>query len=391
MDVSRTHAVSIASSSSTQSVNVLPPPAPFFVRNGRRYPRDRPNPLPCDLAELQRQNLRTMLVSSVLGKPICCPPRFLPKTHQLRILDIGCGTGYWSYLIHQHLVSSGWKAPSFIGLDTAQSAPDLGKQGMDWRFVAHDLRRPLPFSDSQFDLVIMKDMSLVTPVGEGTQQLLDETIRVLKRGGALEIWECDHAIRCLQLDHSASFSRTSEEELTQAKKTATYPINSATVFGEPQNTYLHQASAWIENILDARGLSATPGSRMTAALLQEPDDLCEIGFRRVAVPLTETRWERESGIDWESKIFPDQEQPTKDQGDEVQSVLTDEQAALRATALMTVVQILEGLEPLLTDLSRKNAEEWARWWSGMKGNLLQGRGAEHGECLEIGAWWARKR
>ena len=42
--------------------------------------------------------------------------------------------------------------------------------------------------------------------------------------------------------------------------------------------------------------------------------------------------------------------------------LTDEQAALRYTALLVVIQMIESLEPLLKEVSGKNQEEWQRWW-----------------------------
>jgi len=44
------------------------------------------------------------------------------------------------------------------------------------------------------------------------------------------------------------------------------------------------------------------------------------------------------------------------------TTLTEDQAALRYTALLVVIQMIESLEPLLKEVSGKNQEEWQRWW-----------------------------
>jgi hypothetical protein len=71
--------------------------------------------------------------------------------------------------------------------------------------------------------------------------------------------------------------------------------------------------------------------------------------------------------------------------------LTEDQSALRRTALMTVVQMIEGMEPVLREISGKNSEEWGNWWTSMTANLTDpSRGSLTGESLELGAWWATK-
>jgi hypothetical protein len=58
---------------------------------------------------------------------------------------------------------------------------------------------------------------------------------------------------------------------------------------------------------------------------------------------------------------------------------------------LSVVQMIESLEPLLKEVSGKNSEEWGHWWTSMMADLMDpSRGAVSGECLEIGAWWATK-
>lgn len=117
-------------------------------------------------------------------------------------------------------------------------------------------------------------------------------------------------------------------------------------------------------------------------LLQEPDTLQDIGFRRVAIPFGEMNWECE-----DQERYPVSRGKTKDGRG---SVLNEEQASLRATALLNVIQFIESMEPLLKEVSGKNQEEWQRWWNWMIADLYENDGASSGVCLEIGAYWARK-
>ena len=132
-------------------------------------------------------------------------------------------------------------------------------------------------------------------------------------------------------------------------------------------------------------------------LLQEPDTLHSVGDRRVAIPLGELRWEREQAATASDPPKPKRREsdsqrpnPKKTRVALDTGTLTDEQAALRYTALLVVVQMIESLEPLLKAVSGKNQEEWQRWWAGLMSNLLEQKGASSGECLEVGVWWCKK-
>ncbi|KAF2835828.1 SAM binding motif-containing protein [Patellaria atrata CBS 101060] len=376
---------SISSSSTSGTDN--PPPArnQLILRHGRRYLRDLPYPLPVDLPEMQRQNLSTLLATTIFGKALCSP--YAVEHRPRKVLEIACGSGYWSSLCHDYFCTLGWNDVSFTGLDIVPLAPDLRKQGMDWRFVQHDLRRvPLPFEDEEFDIVVMKDMSLVVPLLH-SQKVTDEAIRVLKRGGTFEIWDCDHTIRSI-LPHPPPPPGKHPEYENCAAATGTFMISPITPFAPVQNKYLHDSNAWIEEALDRRKLPAQPCTRVTQVLLQEPDLLCDIEYRRVAIPLGELRWERDSGERFLSQRRESEAARGKARAGE--TVLTEDQAALRYTALLTVIQLIESMEPLLKEVSGKNQEEWQRWWGWMMVDLLEQKGASSGECLELGAWWARK-
>lgn len=364
---------------------------PFVLRHGRRYLRDLPYPLPCDLQELQRQNLHSLLQTSVFGRALGSSPN--PQHPPKKVLEIACGSGYWSSLCHDYLYRLGYQDVHFTGLDIVPIAADLRKQDIDWTFVQHDLRKvPLPFDDQEFDIVVMKDMSLVVPLGSASQRILDEAIRTLKSGGALEIWETDHIIRSI-LPHPPPPPGKNPHEYACAVSTGTFMISPITPFTEVHNKFLASSNSWITEALDKRKLSPTPCARISQMLLQETETLHAVENRRVAIPLGELRWEREAAAERQSAN-------TNRRGSEAarskknsafdSATLTEEQAALRHTALLVVIQMIESLEPLLKEVSGKTQEEWQGWWGSMMTNLLQERGASSGECLEIGVWWCQK-
>ncbi|KAM0716094.1 hypothetical protein Q7P37_008608 [Cladosporium fusiforme] len=349
---------------------------PYELRHGRRYLRDLVYPLPVDLPEVQRQNLRTLLGCSVFGRAVCAPR--VTKQVPQKVLEVGCGSAYWSSRCHEYFTTLGYRSVSFTGLDVAPLAPDLKKQGVNWTFVQHDMRRsPWPFEDGEFDLIMLKDLSLVVPLGGASQHFLDECIRLLKVGGTLELWESDHVLRSL-LPHPPPPNSKQREEHDIAVQTGTFLIGPGTPFAPAQNKYLSHANAWIGEALDRRKLPPTPCARVAHSLYQEAEALCDIGIRRVAIPLGELRWEREKG-------------PNDDKGKLRERNLSPDQVALRQTALLSVVQMIESLEPLLKDVSGKNSEEWGHWWASMMADLMDpSRGSISGESLEIGAWWATK-
>lgn len=362
---------------------------PFVLRHGRRYLRDLAYPLPCDLPELQRQNLYTMLATSVLGRPLGSTPD--PSHPPTRVLEIACGSGYWSSLCHAYLSDLGYDDVSFTGLDIVPLAGDLRRQGIDWRFVQHDLRRvPLPFDDAEFDIVVMKDLSMVVPLGAPSQRTLDEATRVLKRGGTLEIWETDHLIRSI-LPHPPPPPGKNPDDYDCAVATGTFLISPITPFTDVQNKFLQDSNAWIQEALDRRKLSPTPCARISQMLLQEVDVLCDVQNRRIAIPLGELRWEREARAERIPLKRRDSEAARgRKGGSALDTILNEEQAALRYTALLVVIQRIESLEPLLKEVSGKTQEEWQRWWGWMMTNLLEAKGASSGECLEVGVWWCHK-
>ncbi|OAK99835.1 hypothetical protein IQ06DRAFT_294248 [Phaeosphaeriaceae sp. SRC1lsM3a] len=364
---------------------------PFVLRHGRRYLRNVAYyPLPCDLPELQRQNLHTLLATSIFGRALGSTPS--PQNPPKKVLEVACGSGYYSSVCHDYLSGLGYEDVQFTGLDIVPIAGDLQRQGIAWNFVQHDLRKlPLPFDDDEFDIVVMKDLSMVIPLGAPSQRVLDEATRILKSGGTLEIWETDHIIRSI-LPHPPPPPGKNPQEYACAVSTGTFLISPITPFTEVQNKYLQDSNTWIQEALDRRKLSPTPCARISQMLLQETETLYDVENRRVAIPLGELRWEREQAGERNNAKRRGSEAGKLKKGNVAfdSVTLTEEQAALRYTALLVVIQMIESLEPLLKEVSGKNQEEWQRWWGWMMTNLLEQKGASSGECLEVGVWWCKK-
>ena len=341
----------------------------FFKREGgRRYLRDPnlPYPLPVDLTELHRQTLRTVLLVQLWGAPFC-NDNFDEDTPPTKVLEIACGSGLWSSACHDYFKRHGHTEISFTGMDVAPLAPDLDKQGLQWRFVQHDMsKRPWPFDDHEFDFVFIKDASLCDNKSSFYEPPLMEAARVLKTGGVAEIWDGDHVFRSL-LPNPTSPPNVPEEDLEHAKKNAAFIVASGTGFAPVQNKFLIDYNEWIEEALTKRGLRTTPCLVMRLAFEMGSDWFTDVDGQRMALPLSETRWEQEAGV-----------------------TLSRQQLATRETALMITVQFIEAMEIALKAESGKRQDDWDRWTAAMKDDLINKKGTLGGECLELGAWWATK-
>ncbi|KAK4181506.1 hypothetical protein QBC36DRAFT_84010 [Triangularia setosa] len=408
---------------------------PFVVRNGRTYISDQslPYPLPVDLEELHRQSLKTMLLLQLYGRPIC-DPTFINKPPP-RILEIGCGTGFWSMTCYRYYEARGQHTNmSFTGLDIVPLAPPTGgpdvsesaksassalpgasdirpDKDMNWTFVQHDLRKlPLPFPEGSFDFVMVKDMGLATPMVM-QQGLIDEYIRILVPGGTVEIWETDHTLRMLRPhvpEPSAGSggaeaggggesgdANSGEDEQKDVMEMGAYLMTANTPLSQPLNNFLLEYNGWISRALEGRGLFWMPCTVIGPALIQEAEVLAGVGSTRLAIPLSEVRWEREGvgGVvtkDGKSYIDTKARRLGKD-GAPVGKALGPVATAVRRTALTVVVQQIQSMEHILREVSGKSQDEWDAWMGKMMNDLVRENGTSWGECLEVGAWWAKKR
>lgn len=327
-----------------------------------------------------------------IGLPkTCLPTQRLPEP-EVADSEFCCR----SSAVHDHFKQEGHSDISFTGLDIAPLASDLQKQGMNWRFVQHDLRKiPLPFKEGEFDFIFVKD-TVFCAAAAGVVELdpLTELMRYLKPSGVIEVWESDLLLRSLL--PSPPSMKMSCDDVKQAEATATYLIAPGTPFAKAQNRYIQDYNAWAEKAAEKIDCTAAPCAIMGLTFSSDPDVCGSVGSRRVAIPLSEIRWEREEvgedyarlkniGRDKRSSKPPSKREPSSNC-----KPLTAEQAALRRTALITVLGLIESLEPLLLEQSGKTQDEWDRWWAGLNSDVLEQDGLLNGECLEVGAWWARK-
>ncbi|KAG8426675.1 hypothetical protein J3459_007917 [Metarhizium acridum] len=414
MNISALSAESVSSASGTTSLSArttmtsdnqgpgdnLLSSRPFIQRNGRTYLNDTslPYPLPSDLTELHRQSLRTLLLIQLFGAPVCSPA--LTKKPPQRVLEVGCGSGFWSMMCHRYFKERGHGSICFTGIDVAPLSPGSANltedatqpdPDMRWKFVNHDLRQlPWPVPSEEYDLVMVKDMSLAMTNAQN-QLFIDEYLRLLRPGGTLEIWESDHLIRMLR-PHVPGSAATADdaEEQEAASSLGAYVMSSNTPLSAPLNNFLVEYNTWLTRALENRDLSAVPCTLIQPILLQESETVTDVKSRRLAIPLSEVRWEREGvgGV-----VTRDGKQTGEGRGKDQkpERTLTAGQIALRKTALLTVVQQVQALEPILREVSGKSQDEWDVWLGKMMSDLMSESGASWGECLEVGAWWARKR
>ncbi|KAL8376566.1 hypothetical protein RB595_007594 [Gaeumannomyces hyphopodioides] len=453
----------------------------FVARNGRTYLADPTldYPLPVDLPELHRCSMKTLMLFQLFGGPICSP--WFQDRPPVRVLDLACGSGFWSMMCHRYWTKKGHPNIQFTGVDIAPIAGASGwgfddpapsassassmsdgavpaaslrppDKDMKWRFVQHDIRRfPWPFNDCEFDFVMMQSTSTVAPL-HMAESFISEILRVLRPGGTLEVWESDFIIRMLRPhvptvsaavpggwssaaaaaaattvgnvgpdsdgddhddDSSSNDSSDSDQEGNkEASRMGAYVITSNTPMSSPLNNFLVEYNSWVTKALGACRINPVPCTTITYILTAE-DQLTGVGSRRMAVPLSEVKWEREgvggvvtkgdgkSYVSTTAKAGKGGEEAGGGEGNSSGNVgggssgkgrgLSPSQAALRRTALETVVQLIQSLEPVLREASGKSQDEWDAWQGKMQNNLLLENGTSWGECLEVGAWYARKK
>lgn len=237
---------------------------------------------------------------------------------------------------------------------------------------------------------------MCSTLGGSERNPLAEYKRYLRPGGVIEVWESDLIFRCLLPLPLVASGASEDDELGHAEATATYTTTSGIEFVKAQNQNFVDYNTWVKRGLKQLKIPSNPCQLMDMTFLSKSKSYTDVGRSRLAIPFGELRWEAEDPPIPEG----DEELKSQTRGNrasnsseppKAHSPLDPDQMALRKTALQTVIGLIESLEPMLIKESEMKQDEWDRWWAGMTSDLLEKNGAADGECLEIGAWWARKR
>lgn len=105
--------------------------------------------------------------------------KYLPEKKNLRILDVGCGTGFFTILLAKegHQVTGIDLTPDMI-----THAKELAEEEKaDCRFMVMDAEAP-DFPDEEFDVIVSRNLTWTLPDAEHAYQ---EWFRVLKPGGVM--------------------------------------------------------------------------------------------------------------------------------------------------------------------------------------------------------------
>jgi len=112
--------------------------------------------------------------------------RYLPAKKKLKILDIGCGSGYFSILLSKqgHEVTGIDLTPEMI--DTARSLAH--EEDVSCRFEVMDAEAPI-FEDESFDMIITRNCTWTLPHPD---KAYEQWMRVLIKGGLILNFDADY-------------------------------------------------------------------------------------------------------------------------------------------------------------------------------------------------------
>lgn len=102
--------------------------------------------------------------------------QFIPRSYK-KILDIGCGNGYFLSKIAERDKNHGG---NMIGVDYAESGFENGRKLLPETQFVKSVAEKMPFSDEEFDVIIM--METLEHL-ERWKEALDEAYRILSKGG----------------------------------------------------------------------------------------------------------------------------------------------------------------------------------------------------------------
>lgn len=326
-----------------------------------------PYPLPIDLAETHRQIIFAQLIDMIYDTPILSDE--LLNKPPLRVLELGCDTGWWSATCHRYFNDRGHQI-EFVGMDIKApiGVDDSYQQlGMNFEYVQHDLNQfPWPFEDGSFDLLMARNIVLALDPRQYDKTVF-EYRRLLKTGGILELWEQDFNIR--------SMRPKIQENIGDLDALALYPVLNNAAFGPATDPFIAQLNNWVTAGFAELLMPTMPCSFIQAMfnghLVEGVEYFDIVNVKRVAIPLNQ------ESMSWETK----RNEPR---------TLSEDQLVIRRVALESFIEMIQALEPFVRTTSGKSGAAWDSWLAKAKESWLEKGGLAFGECLELGAWSVRK-
>lgn len=114
--------------------------------------------------------------------------KYCPSSQEIKVLDIGCGTGFLSLLLGEMGIQT-------TGLDLSSAMLEKAKENanhnnLSINFVEGDAEIP-PFADNSFDIIVVRHLLWTL---QNPNQAVQKWFQVLKPGGSVLIfdwqWQC---------------------------------------------------------------------------------------------------------------------------------------------------------------------------------------------------------
>ncbi|PKK72775.1 S-adenosyl-L-methionine-dependent methyltransferase [Rhizophagus irregularis] len=141
--------------------------------------------MPNDEQEISRLEMSYLLVKYLWQNNFSSPIHEKLTNENMRVIDIGCGTGKWSLEMAEM-----YPKVTFIGIDISTVFPTETKFSNVTFFLANVLDG-LPFEKNTFDFVFQRFLTS-SYTNKQWEKVINELIRILKPGGYLELMEKDN-------------------------------------------------------------------------------------------------------------------------------------------------------------------------------------------------------
>ncbi|CAG8458863.1 2382_t:CDS:2 [Paraglomus occultum] len=163
----------------------------FKVIDGRRFQilDDSNYTLPNDAGEEERLDIQHFVLKHAFNGNFSAPVDQLLRKGGARVLDVGCGSGIWTFELAKEYPKS-----HFVGIDLAPvNLKDEKLSNVE--FIEYNVLDGLPFESNSFDYVFARALVAVYTRSQWTELAIPEYTRIIKPGGWLELMEWDTVLK----------------------------------------------------------------------------------------------------------------------------------------------------------------------------------------------------